>query len=190
MQSLRTRPSQGTRRQKPAKPPQKLAKAPSGTSGTGAKRSVSTARKSRVDDKLKKRMSMRYADISAPTFADGNIPAVPTIPLGRYNSSGRIGPTSIGADDEEGVREVKDAEEAKEEARRADFAAMENEEFDPDACVYTNHLCGDSSDESNITVLRSKMASSTEAEIKSLQSSLQGYKDETRTDLQRTVFKK
>lgn len=41
-----------------------------------------------------------------------------------------------------------------------------------------------------VLVLRSKMASSTEAEIRSLQSSLEGYKDETRTDLQRTVFKK
>ncbi|KLO20158.1 hypothetical protein SCHPADRAFT_816745 [Schizopora paradoxa] len=171
MKSLRTRPSQGARRQKTTKPPQKLAKAPSGaSSGTssGAKRSISTARKSRVDDKLKKRMSMRYADISGPTFADGNIPAVPTIPLGRYNS-GRGG-TSTGADDDEGVRDLKDAEEVKEEVRRADLTAMENEEFDPDS------------------FLRSKMASSTEAEIRSLQSSLQGLKDETRTDLQRTVF--
>lgn len=83
---------------------------------------------------------MRYADISGPTFADGNIPAVPTIPLGRYNSSGRI-TTPIGADDDEGVRELKDAEEAKEEARRADLAAMENDDFDPDSCVYPNYLC-------------------------------------------------
>ena len=39
-------------------------------------------------------------------------------------------------------------------------------------------------------VLKSKMANSTEAELRSLQSSLQGLKDGVATDLQRNVFKK
>jgi exocyst complex component 8 len=41
-----------------------------------------------------------------------------------------------------------------------------------------------------LSVLKSKLANSTEAELKSLQSSLRNTKDETAADLQRNVFKK
>lgn len=40
------------------------------------------------------------------------------------------------------------------------------------------------------TVLKAKMANSTEAELVSMQSTLQTYKQDTNTDLQRNVFKK
>lgn len=39
-------------------------------------------------------------------------------------------------------------------------------------------------------VLKAKMANSTEAELVSMQSTLQSYKYDTNTDLQRNVFKK
>lgn len=44
--------------------------------------------------------------------------------------------------------------------------------------------------EAIVTDLKVKLANSTEAELKSLQSSLQNTKDETNADLQRNVFKK
>ena len=73
MQSLRTRrPSDGKNLSKQPQQTQKLSKTPS-------RRAGGNARKSRVDDKIKKRMSMRYADISSPTNV--SIPALPTIPL-------------------------------------------------------------------------------------------------------------
>lgn len=66
--SLRTRrPSEASRRA-PARSPSKLTK--------NAPRDV---RKSRVDDKIKKRMSMRYADISLPSQVPP-LPAVPPLP--------------------------------------------------------------------------------------------------------------
>lgn len=66
--SLRTR--------RPSEAPRKTAKrSPSKLS----KQSSRDARKSRVDDKIKKRMSMRYADISGPTELSP-IPAVPSLP--------------------------------------------------------------------------------------------------------------
>lgn len=77
---------------------------------------------------------MRYADISAPTFADGSIPAVPSLPIDRFASSGRGGAFQ-GAEDDEAVREPRDLEQAKEEGRKADLHAMEGEDFDPDACM-------------------------------------------------------
>ena len=75
MQSLRTRrPSDGPpKSSKPQQQPQKLAKTPS-------RRAGGAARKSRVDDKIKKRMSMRYADISAPTAVSG-VPEMPALPV-------------------------------------------------------------------------------------------------------------
>jgi hypothetical protein len=83
------------------------------------------ARKSRVDDKIKKRMSMRYA-ISSPTPADA-APSVPTIPLG------------LRGPDLDIIRE-KDEVAQQHAPSKEDLRAMENrlldvEEFDPDACA-------------------------------------------------------
>lgn len=49
------------------------------------------------------------------------------------------------------------------------------------------HMAGVTSDTVD---LKSKMAQSTEAELRQLQSSLRGLKDGVATDLQRNVFKK
>ncbi|EJC98814.1 uncharacterized protein FOMMEDRAFT_23599 [Fomitiporia mediterranea MF3/22] len=137
-------------------------------------RSRST-RKSRVDDKIRKRMSMRYADISAPTLTgEGGAPAVPALPIGAYGAGG-VGGRGAGVGgaygygyDDEGVRNEK---EARRDVREQDLRALEKEGFDPDA------------------FLKQKMANSTEAELKALQSSLDSYKSDTNVDLQRNVFK-
>ncbi|KAL5519398.1 EXO84 [Sanghuangporus vaninii] len=183
MQSLRTRrPSDGQRQKAAPRPQQKLSKSPS-TAVAAAKQRTRSTRKSRVDDKIRKRMSMRYADISAPTLTGaGGIPSVPALPIGAYGGSGAgVGSTGgygastsggygygYGGIDEEGVR---DERQARQDVRETDLRALEQEEFDPD------------------TFLKKKMANSTEAELKALQSSLQSYKNDTDADLQRNVFK-
>ena len=122
MQSLRTRrPSAG---QKPARQPTKLAKGP-------AKSRSGSTRKSRVDDKIKKRMSMRYADISAPTGV--SVPPVPSLPIGTFGLGAGGAGIGAGGRDEEGVR---DEREAREDPRETDLKALENEVFDPDTCTY------------------------------------------------------
>ncbi|TFY54472.1 hypothetical protein EVG20_g9690, partial [Dentipellis fragilis] len=119
------------------------------------------ARKSRVDDKIKKRMSMRYADISAPTGA--SVPAVPTVPIGLRPGGG------VRREADEGVRTGQAP--SKEEARAAENKLLDSDDFDPDA------------------YLKIKLANSTEAELKTLQSSLETSKDGVAADLQRNVFK-
>ena len=64
------------------------------------------------------------------------------------------------------------ARPTKEELREAENRLLDADEFDADAFMKT------------------KLANSTEAELKSLQSSLKGSKDDVAVDLQRTVFKK
>ncbi|KAI0279416.1 hypothetical protein BGY98DRAFT_1089185 [Russula aff. rugulosa BPL654] len=147
MESLRSRAS--TR--KGPKPAAKLSKP------------EKNVRKSRVDDRIKKRMSTRYATISSPTPADGTPPSVPTIPLG------------LRGPDLDIIRE-RDEVARQQAPSKEDLRAMENklldvEDFDPDA------------------YLKLKLANSTEAELRSLQSSLQNSKDEVAADLQRNVFK-
>ncbi|KAG8219361.1 hypothetical protein J3R82DRAFT_278 [Butyriboletus roseoflavus] len=147
MQSLRTRRPSESRQLK--RHGSKLAKASS---------TRQNARKSTVDDKMKKRMSLRYAEISAPT--DASVPTVPTIPLGL-----RPGPQR---DPDEIVLDVT---QAKEDPRALDQRLLDRDDFDPD------------------DYLKEKLANSTEAELKSLQSSLRSLKDDTAVDLQRNVFK-
>ncbi|KAL4070455.1 hypothetical protein J3A83DRAFT_3205650 [Scleroderma citrinum] len=116
------------------------------------------ARKSTMDDKIKKRMSLRYAEISSPT--DASVPALPTVPLGLRPGAAR---------DLDEI--VKDTSEVKEDPRVADQRLLDTEDFDPD------------------TYLKAKLANSTEAELRSLQSSLRSAKDDTAVELQRNVFK-
>ena len=78
MQSLRTRkPSEsrpkGSQRQGTIRKPNPAARDPD-------------RRATRVGEKMKKRMSMRYADISLPT--DGLVPDVPALPLGMRGGPG------------------------------------------------------------------------------------------------------
>ncbi|KAH7886270.1 hypothetical protein F5I97DRAFT_1241992 [Phlebopus sp. FC_14] len=147
MQSLRSRRPTESRPVK--RQPSKLSKSTS---------IRQNARKSTVDDKMKKRMSLRYAEISAPTEA--SVPAVPTVPLGLRPGAARD-PDEI----------VRDSTQAKEDPRVADQRLLDKEDFDPD------------------TYLRAKLANSTEAELKSLQSSLRSSRDDTAVELQRNVFK-
>ncbi|KAI9569500.1 hypothetical protein HD554DRAFT_2020462 [Boletus coccyginus] len=147
MQSLRSRRPSESRPLK--RHGSKLAKAPS---------TRQNARKSTVDDKMKKRMSLRYAEISHPT--DPSVPALPTVPLGL-----RPGPQR---DQDEIVKHVA---HVKEDPRVLDQRLLDKGDFDPD------------------DYLKAKLANSTEAELKSLQSSLRSLKDDTAVELQRNVFK-
>ncbi|KDQ51127.1 hypothetical protein JAAARDRAFT_140823 [Jaapia argillacea MUCL 33604] len=153
MESLRSSQS----RQKSQRQTTRLAKpAPSGTIRRND-------RKSTVDAKIKKRMSMRYADISAPTNIGNNVPSVPAIPIGLARSA-----TSSTREQDE---EVRERTRPKEDTKAAEMKLLDKGDFDPDA------------------YLKVKLANSTEAELKSLQSSLRSAKDDTATDLQRNVFK-
>ncbi|KAL0951914.1 hypothetical protein HGRIS_008569 [Hohenbuehelia grisea] len=159
MQSLRTRRSQA--------PPRKGQRAPT----TKPDKNARDIRKSRVDDKIKKRMSMRYADISGPT--ELGVPAMPSLPVGIGGRGDGREPISRTASDRQGRDADEIAQDRGQQARaRADDERMlDNESFDPDA------------------YLKAKLANSTEAELKSLQASLRGAKDGVASDLQRNVFK-
>ena len=111
MESLRTRKA-SVSRPKAAKPAAKLSK-PS-----------KDARKSRVDDKIKKRMSMRYADISGPT-GNVSIPSVPALPIGL-----RPGPSK---EQEEEI--VPERTLSKEDVKAAENQLLDADTFDPDACA-------------------------------------------------------
>ncbi|EKM61512.1 uncharacterized protein PHACADRAFT_135232 [Phanerochaete carnosa HHB-10118-sp] len=145
MQSLRTR--------RPSEPRPKLQKRePTIRQGRASER-----KSTRVDDKIKKRMSMRYADISSPTGV--SVPAVPALPLA-------LRPGYKGQD-----IVIPQTDEPREDTKEVEKRLLDQDEFDPDA------------------YLKLKMANSTEAELRSLQSSLQASKDEVSRDLQRNVFK-
>ncbi|KAH9958939.1 hypothetical protein BC827DRAFT_1135523 [Russula dissimulans] len=121
------------------------------------------SRKSRVDDRIKRRMSTRYATISAPTPNDAIPSSVPTISLGIRGP----GLDTLRERDEV----VHQQPPSREDLQAAENKLLDVEDFDPDA------------------YLRLKLANSTEAELRSLQSSLQVSKDEVAADLQRNVFK-
>ena len=206
MQSLRTRrPSDGKNPSKQPQQTQKLSKTPS-------RRAGGNARKSRVDDKIKKRMSMRYADISAPTGA--LVPDMPAMPIGMVNmgarraASGESGMAGVGTagmglsigmsrigEEEEFVREPAEGN-LRDSTRGADLKDLQRESFDPDACGFFSlppfppsfvllemfTFC--------VIDLKAKMANSTEAEIRSLQSYLLALREDTNSDLRKNVFKK
>ena len=86
-----------------------------------------SVRKSRVDDKIKRRMSTRYATISAPTPTDATPPSVPTIPFGLR---------SPGLDNiRENEEVVQQQPLSREEIRNAENKLLDAEDFDPDACA-------------------------------------------------------
>ncbi|KAF8913204.1 hypothetical protein CPB84DRAFT_1760651 [Gymnopilus junonius] len=150
--SLRSRPSQAPR--KAQRPPAKLAK-------PGAAPVPRDRGKNRIDDKIKKRMSMRYAEISSPT----HLTPVPPLPLSAAHSSD---PSARETDED-----LRDRTSNRDETRAAndDRKLLSAEDFDPAA------------------YLKLKLANSTEAELKSLQSSLRSAIDDTSSELQRSVFK-
>lgn len=104
---------------------------------------------------------MRYADISAPTDAT-NVPAVPSLPIG-------VTATRSQRDDFDGAE--RERAQPRGDSKAAEMKLLDSEDFDPDA------------------YLKLKLANSTEAELKSLQSSLRSAKDDVAADLQKNVFK-
>ncbi|KZT02064.1 uncharacterized protein LAESUDRAFT_815521 [Laetiporus sulphureus 93-53] len=115
-------------------------------------------RSTRVDEKMKRRMSTRYADISSPTEA--SVPAVPSLPIG-------IQPSPV-KQHEAAIPEVSSPVE---DPRVTEARLLDEDDFDPDA------------------YLKVKMANSTEAELKTMQSSLRAQRDMVAKDLQHDVFK-
>ena len=111
--SLRTGKSTGPKLQKQSSP-------------RNVKRTDTDARKSRVDDKIKRRMSMRYADISVPQPTE-NIPALPSIPAG-------FRPTHTRSESQGSMRIKR--ERQKEDARVAENKLLDKQDFDPDICEY------------------------------------------------------
>ncbi|PPQ79863.1 LOW QUALITY PROTEIN: hypothetical protein CVT25_002919 [Psilocybe cyanescens] len=158
MESLRSRPSQAPRKAQRAQA--KLAKPGAGPTPRDARN------KNRIDDKIKKRMSTRYADISSPTQLSG-VPAMPSfmglIPAGQNSAiPGR-----------EGEEDLRDRTGARDDVKAAsdDKKLLSADDFDPAA------------------YLKLKLENSTEAELKSLQSSLRNAVADTSSELQRNVFK-
>lgn len=111
------------------------------------------ARKSRVDDKIKKRMSMRYADISGPTDV-ASVPSVPSIPIGLRPSGGQMpsrrdrGRDRIDEEEEE-EEVVKDRGPSLEEIKAAENKLLDVDDFDPDACTILLYPVIDYSDRWN-----------------------------------------
>ncbi|KAG8765965.1 exocyst complex component exo84, partial [Ceratobasidium sp. 428] len=153
MKSLRTRRPTPSSAPQPRPQKQKLSKA------------NKDVRKSRVDDKMKRRMSARYADISDPR--DAEVPDMPD--LRDLRRIAGTGPTFYDDEEDEPLGGVGMGEEARVDV--LDVRDLEQEDFDPDA------------------YLRSKLGSSTEAELRNFQTSLQTTKDATELDLQKNVFK-
>lgn len=81
--------------------------------------------KSRVDDRIKKRMSMRYAEmVTSPT----EIPAMPGFP-----GVGGDGSMSFAM----GIDMIGDEDLMDRMAAKDDKKLLENEDFDPDACAFS-----------------------------------------------------
>jgi hypothetical protein len=123
--SLRSRPAKAP----PRKAPTKLAKP-----GAPATRE----RSNRIDDKIKKRMSTRYAEISSPTQLTG-IPGMPSmmglIPAGE----GAVSP-------QDPDEEIRDRADSGEEAKAAldDKKLLSAEDFNAAACkssLGTKRMC-------------------------------------------------
>ncbi|KAJ7103196.1 exo84 subunit/exocyst complex component [Mycena belliarum] len=113
MQSLRTRRSEAPG--KSQRQPARLAK-PNGAATPRTR----DARKSRVDDKIKKRMSMRYADISSPS--DLNMPPIPAMPGLPSRTAGR-----------EQDEVVMDRTTGRGDRGADDKKLLDQDDFDPDA---------------------------------------------------------
>lgn len=77
-------------------------------------------RATRVGEKMKKRMSMRYADISAPT--DASVPDMPALPIGMR--------TATYTQDEQ-----RFTEEPREDPMMSELRLLDKDDFDPDACA-------------------------------------------------------
>lgn len=120
--SLRSRPSKA--------PPRKAQRTPTKLSKSGP----SQRNKNRIDDKIKKRISTRYAEISSPTQLSG-VPALPTI-MGLIPAGQEL------VSPQEGDEDLRDRSDIREEARAVidDKKLLSIEDFDPAACESPFHV--------------------------------------------------
>lgn len=120
MESLRSRPSQGPRQ--PQKAPNRLEK-------PGP--ALRDRNKNKIDDKIKKRMSTRYAEISSPT----GLPSVPPMPNMMNMVSAGQNSAHLALEADEGVR---DRIAARDDAKvvNEDRKLLSAEDFDPTACKW------------------------------------------------------
>ena len=116
-------------------------------------------------------MSTRYADADA----QGDIPDVPALPGGQYPGGN--------------ARNTR-ADMVREDPRAVDIDILQQDNFDPDACKFLLVLWSPSLTFVLELDLRLKLNNSTEAELKTLQSSLVASKNATAADLQYNIFKK
>lgn len=109
MQSLRSR-----RPSVPVKPQDEPRRSDEGKARPrpNAKPANPQARKSRVDDKIKKRMSMRYNDADPSSYSTPDVPALP----GSRNTRG------------------SERDLVREDPRAVDIDILQQDNFDPDAC--------------------------------------------------------
>ncbi|KAF7337536.1 Exocyst complex component [Mycena sanguinolenta] len=119
MQSLRTRRSTAPTKGQPQRQPTRLAKPNGAGAGAAPAPRSRDPRKSRVDDKIKKRMSTRYADISGPT--DLNVPPMPSMPSMPRATPGR-----------EQDEVVMDRNAGREDRGVDDKKLLDKDDFDPD----------------------------------------------------------
>ncbi|KAG8827942.1 exocyst complex component exo84 [Serendipita sp. 401] len=121
-------------------------------------------RKSRVDDRIRRRMSTWYTD-GDNAQQQGSIPDVPALPKDR-GGGGDPRARPGGRDTRVSARDI-----VREDPRAVDVDILQQDDFDPDA------------------YLRLKLSNSTEAELKALQASLIASKSATSADLQYSIFK-
>ncbi|KAG8879593.1 exocyst complex component exo84 [Tulasnella sp. 331] len=146
------------------------------SSSSGQKKSSRSrldAHQSVLGDKLKKRMSMRYADTSGPRRRNvGGAPSVPMMPELREMEDEppeRLLEERLDSIADQYGREAD--ETLREDPDKLDMDLLAKENFNPE--VY----------------LKTKMANSTEEELRHLQESLTASRAATAADLQRNVFK-
>ena len=82
------------------------------------------ARKSRVDDKIKKRMSTRYADISGPTVIP-HVPRVPALPM-------NLRP--LEEEEEKDVEDIHGYRQNDAPSQVVDLAVLRQSDFNPESC--------------------------------------------------------
>jgi hypothetical protein len=142
LKSLRTQRGPSTRRRAQPPPPVPEGGQPTSTKPT-VTRSLTKARdgrKSRVDDRIKKRAS-RYAEISSPTDAVG-VPAVPALPAGLAREEGLPPVMEDGAAAAEVAGALMGRDTRREDVKLAEMQMLDSKQFDADACECISMAAG------------------------------------------------
>ena len=112
---------QASLRQRRPSESQRLQKAPSKRMAQGLR--DAGRRATRVDEKMKRRMSARFAEISSPT--DALVPDVPSLPIGIATSPSEISQKGSAVP----------SLTPREDPWVADLRLLDVDEFDPDTCA-------------------------------------------------------